>query len=124
LLLLSGWIAVIYGLYLCYEGTATSQAASMPVIVMARYYLPALFPITLMTALILKHIPRKLSLAITIMSFVWGVVFFTQAALSYYAVAEHNPYNPVTSVLPEKSEAKPALLPAENYDMNTGAWQA
>jgi hypothetical protein len=57
------------------------------------------------------------------MSFVWGVIFFAQAALSYYAVAERNPYNPVTSVLPEKSEAKPALLPVENYDMDTGTWQ-
>jgi hypothetical protein len=122
LLLLIGWIAAVYGVYLCYEGTATSQVASMPVIVMARYYLPALFPLTLMAVLLLRHLPRKLSLVITIMSFVWGVIFFAQAALSYWAVPEHSPYNPSASVLPGQN-GRNVLLSGENHDTDIGACQ-
>jgi hypothetical protein len=113
LLLLAGWIAAVYGLYFCYEGTATSQVASMPVIVMARYYLPALLPLTLMAVLLLKHIPRKLSLVITILSLSWGVIFFAQSALSYWAVPEHNQYNPTARVLPEKTDGELALSGTE-----------
>ncbi len=114
LLLVAGWIAAVFGLYLCYEGTATSQVASMPIIVMARYYLPALLPLTLMAVLLLKHMPRKLSLTITVLSLAWGVIFFAQSALSYWAVPEHNPYNQTESALPEKTDCNLVLSELEN----------
>jgi hypothetical protein len=104
LLLLAGWIAGVYGLYLNYQWTAGLPTVSMPFIVMARYYLPAALPLTLMAALWLERVPRKLSLAVTILALVWGVVFFTQSALSYPVVPPHNPYNPVASSPPQNAE--------------------
>jgi len=123
LLLLAGWIAAVFGLFLCYEGTATSQAASMPVIVMARHYLPAVLPLTLLAVLLYKHIPRKMSLAITVFTLVWGAVFFIQAALSYWAVPEHSPYNPSADALPGNANGGFILLCGADGDAENGAPQ-
>jgi hypothetical protein len=100
LLLLVGWIAAVYGLFLNYEWTANTQVVAMPFIVMARYYLPAVLPLTIMAVLLLKRIPRKLSLALAILATAWGVVFFAQSALSYPVVPAHSPYNPLAESLP------------------------
>jgi hypothetical protein len=103
LLLLVGWIAAVYGLYLNYEWTTNTQVVAMPFIIMARYYLPAVLPLTIMAVLLLKRIPRKLSLALTILATVWGVVFFAQSALSYPVMPAHSPYNPMAESLPENA---------------------
>lgn len=100
LLLLVGWTAAVYGLYLNYQWTANAQVAAMPFIIMARYYLPAVLPLTITAVLLLKRIPRKLSLALTILATAWGVVFFAQSALSYPVVPAHSPYNPLAESLP------------------------
>ena len=44
----------------------------MPFIVMARYYLPAALPLTLLAVLWLGRIPRKLSLAVTLLALGMG----------------------------------------------------
>jgi hypothetical protein len=101
LLLLAGWIAAVYGLYLNYEWTADTQVRAMPFISMARYYLPAALPLTVLAALWLRDVPRKLSLAVTILALAWGVIFFAQSALSYPVVPAHSPYNPQASSEPQ-----------------------
>ncbi|RJO60753.1 MAG: hypothetical protein C4542_08390 [Dehalococcoidia bacterium] len=106
LLLLAGWIAAVYGLYLNYEWTANTQVVGMPFIVMARYYLPAVLPLTIMAVLLLKRVPRKLSLALTILAAVWGVLFFAQSALSYPVVPPHSPYNPLAGYLPQNANGE------------------
>jgi hypothetical protein len=103
LLLMAGWMAAVYGLYLNYEWTANTQVISMPFIVMARYYLPAAFPLTIMAVLLFKRVPRKLSLVLTILVMVWGIVFFAQTSLSDAVVPTHSPYNPLVSVLPDNA---------------------
>jgi hypothetical protein len=122
LLLLAGWIAAVYGLYLNYEWTANTQVAGMPFIVMARYYLPAALPLTLLAVLWLGRVPRKLSLAVTILALVWGLVFFAQSALSYPVVPAHSPYNPLASSLPENSKRALNELSVENQDIATKAY--
>lgn len=104
LLLLTGWIAAVYGLYLNYAWTANTQVIGMPVIVMARYYLPAVLPLTLMAILLLKRVPRKLALSLTVLAAVWGVVFFAQSALSYPLVPPHSPYNPLAAYQPDNAD--------------------
>jgi hypothetical protein len=103
LLLMAGWMAAVYGLYLNYEWTANTQVISMPFIVMARYYLPAAFPLTIMAVMLFKRVPRKLSLVLTILVMVWGIVFFAQTSLSHAVVPTHSPYNPLVSVLPDNA---------------------
>jgi hypothetical protein len=119
LLLLAGWIAAIYGLYLNYEWTANTQVAGMPLIVMARYYLPAVLPLTVLAVLWLGRVPRKLSLAVTILALAWGVVFFAQSALSYPVVPAHSPYNPLAHSLPENSNGMSNMLSIENPNTTT-----
>lgn len=103
LLLLAGWILAVYGLYFNYEWTANTALSGMPFIVLARYYLPAALPLTLLSALWLARVPRKLFWAVLIPVFVWGLLFFAQSALSYYVVPPKSPYNPSASVLPQNT---------------------
>jgi hypothetical protein len=121
LLLLGGWIAAVYGLYLNYEWTANTNTAGMPFIVMARYYLPAALPLMLLAVLWLGRIPRKLALAVAVLALVWGVVFFAQAALSYPVVPPHNLYNPVVRSAPENSNVTSGMLAVENPDITVMA---
>ena len=121
LLLMAAWIAAVYGLYLNYEWTADTQVIAMPFIVMARYYLPAALPLTVMAVLWLERVPRKLSLALTVLTLAWGVVFFAQSALSYAVVPAHSPYNPLASSQPQNTEAKLYMLNAGRQDTTTGA---
>jgi hypothetical protein len=121
LLLLGGWIAAVYGLYLNYEWTASTNMAGMPFIVMARYYLPAVLPLVVLAVLWLERIPRKLALAVITLALAWGVVFFAQAALSYPVVPPHSPYNPVASSASENSNVTSGMLSLEKADTTAGA---
>lgn len=96
-LLLTGWAAAVFGLYLNFEFTANYRVGGMPFIILARYYLPALLPLTIAAVLLLTRVPRKLAVAVTILSIIWGVVFFAQSALSFPLVPPHSPYNPLSS---------------------------
>ncbi len=99
-LLLTGWAAAVFGLYLNFEFTANYQVSGMPFIILARYYLPAVLPLTLAAVLLLTRVPRKLAVAVTALSIIWGVLFFAQSALSFPLVPPHSPYNPFSSQLP------------------------
>ncbi len=100
-LLLTGWAAAVFGLYLNFEFTAEYQVSGMPFIILARYYLPALLPLTIAAVLLLTRVPRKLVVAVTTLSIIWGIVFFAQSALSFPLVPPHSPYTPISSRLPD-----------------------
>jgi hypothetical protein len=62
LLLILGWFAGVFLLYITYEWTA--QIGNRPFIVFARFYLPGLFPLVVVSALLLSKFRATLSLAI------------------------------------------------------------
>ena len=78
MLLLLGWFAGVFLLYLTYEWTATTQIGSS-FIVFARFYLPGLFPLVVISALLLAKIPAKLALAITAIAVIAGSGIYLQS---------------------------------------------
>jgi hypothetical protein len=110
LLLFGGWIASVYGLYFAYEWTANTQVVSMPFVMMAKFYLPAAFPLTVLATLLLKRLPQKLVFSLIALSFVWGILFFIQSGMSYPVVPPHNPYNPMAVPMPDSNSGLRAFL--------------
>ncbi len=96
-ILLCGWAVAVFGLYLNYEFTANYVVGGMPFIIMARYYLPGVLPLTIAAVLLITKVPRKLAVTLVILCLVWGVTFFAQAALSLPLMPPHSPYNPMAS---------------------------
>jgi hypothetical protein len=94
ILLLAGWVLAVFGLYLTYEWTAASDMAGMPFIVLARYALPGLLPLLLLSILWLDKLPRRAWWGVAVSLLIWGVMFFAQSALSYPEVPDnsHNPW--------------------------------
>lgn len=121
LLLLAGWILAVYVLYLNYEWTAVTQVNGMPFIVMARYYLPAALPLTLMAVLLLTRLPRKLTIGVAILAIAWGVAFFAQSALSYPVVPPKSPYNPTASSLPSSRSAQLSAISFDGLHSGDGS---
>ncbi|MCL2281366.1 MAG: hypothetical protein FWC25_01735 [Dehalococcoidia bacterium] len=93
LLLCAGWVLAVFGVYLTYEWTATSNMVGMPFIMLACYTLPGLLPLTLLSAQWLNQLSRRALLWVAIPLLIWGVVFFAQSALAYPEVPV-NPLNP------------------------------
>ena len=60
--LLIGWFVAVYGLYFLYEWTSTPQMRNMHYMVLDRFYLPGLFPLAVIAALVLARMPKKLAL--------------------------------------------------------------
>ncbi len=79
LLLLFGWFAGVFVLYVAYEWTANMQMDTRPFMVMARFYLPGLFPLAVISALLLSKIPTKLALGAAAVAAVAGSVIFFQS---------------------------------------------
>ena len=79
LLILLGWFAGVFLLYITYEWTANMQMDTRPFIVMARFYLPGLFPLAVVSALLLSKIPTKLALGVTAIAVFAGSVIFLQS---------------------------------------------
>ncbi|MCL2706863.1 MAG: hypothetical protein FWE97_01660 [Dehalococcoidia bacterium] len=104
LLLLAGWVAAVFGLYLMYELTASSDIAGMPFIVLARYALPGLMPLTLLSALWLEQLSQRALRGITAALLVWGVIFFAQSALAYPEVPI-NPLNPWRNITQSQQDS-------------------
>ena len=80
-LLLIAWAAAIFGLYLMYEWTA-NQRADGPFIIVARFYLPALVPLSVMATFCLRRLPFKLSAALVLAALLTGGVLFAQSSQS------------------------------------------
>jgi hypothetical protein len=77
-LLLLGWFVAIFGLYMMYEWTV-NQSAGRPFIVVTRFYLPALLPMTVMAVVFFSKIPGKLVVVLISAAIVASSYFFVQS---------------------------------------------
>jgi uncharacterized membrane protein YhaH (DUF805 family) len=85
LLVLIGWFLSVYVLYMTYEFTAEYLRSGSSFFRYARYYLPGLFPITIISTLIITRLPLKLSVPIITAIVVASSVLYFQVALNPHA---------------------------------------
>ncbi len=85
LLVLIGWFLSVYLLYMTYEFTAEFLTGSSSFFRYARYYLPGLFPVVIISALVISRFPQKLAVPIVIAIIVASSILYTQVALNPYA---------------------------------------
>lgn len=88
LLLLTGWVLAVFLYYLFYGWSMIY--AYTPFIVVARLYLPALVPLSLVSALMLVRQPRKLVLSVVALSILLGLLLFFQLSLTVMRVESSN----------------------------------
>jgi len=82
LLVLIGWFLSVYVLYMLYEFTAEFLAGGASFFRYTRYYLPGLFPVAIISALIISRFPLKLSVPIIVAIIIASSVLYTQVALN------------------------------------------
>ncbi len=82
LLVLIGWFLSVYVLYMMYEFTAEYLTGSSSFFRYARYYLPGLFPVAIVCALVIARLPKKFSVPIMIAVIAAGAVLYFQVALN------------------------------------------
>jgi len=82
LLVLIGWIICVYLLYMLYEWTSTQAMQQRSFIVVDRFYLPGLFPVVILTALIVARFPRKLVITILAIYLALGSTLYVQSAVT------------------------------------------
>ncbi len=82
LLIIIGWFAAVFLLYITYEWTANQQMGSRPFIVMARFYLPGLFPLVVLSALLISKIPIKFALGMVAVTVIAGSAIYLQSLQS------------------------------------------
>ncbi len=75
LLVLIGWFISVFGLYLMYEFTAEYLGENSSLIRFARFYLPGLFPVAVVCALVITRIPCKLYIPVLIAAVIVGSYF-------------------------------------------------
>jgi 4-amino-4-deoxy-L-arabinose transferase-like glycosyltransferase len=81
LFMLAGWFVSVFGLYLTYEWTADFQGAGAFVI-FDRFYLPGLFPVAVIGALVLARFPNWLFIVVLLLLAAFGSVLYAQWALN------------------------------------------
>jgi hypothetical protein len=80
LLLLLGWFVAVFGLYVMYEWTANQNMAERPFIIVTRFYLPALLPLSIFAALLISKIPGKLAVILMAVLAVAGSLLFIESS--------------------------------------------
>jgi hypothetical protein len=85
LLVLIGWFLSVYVLYMMYEFTAEYLNEAASFFRYARYYLPGLFPVAIVSALVVARLPKKFSIPLVAAIVVAGVVLYFQVALNPHA---------------------------------------
>ena len=85
LLVLIGWFLSVYLLYMMYEFTAEYLTESSSYFRYARYYLPGLFPVAIICALIVARLPKKLSIPVMVGIVAAGIALYFQVALNPHA---------------------------------------
>lgn len=78
-LVLLGWFVAVYGFYLFYEWTSKGLAESGHFIIVDRFYLPGLFPLVVLAALLLARMPAKFTVAALVVYMTMGSLLFAQA---------------------------------------------
>jgi hypothetical protein len=81
LLVLIAWFIGVFGLYLTYEWTADFQGAG-GFVIFDRFYLPGLFPLVVIVALILARFPLWIDAPITLAVVAFGSIVYAQWALN------------------------------------------
>jgi hypothetical protein len=82
LLVLIGWFLAVYVLYMMYEFTAEYLTGASSFFRYARYYLPGLFPVAIISALVVSRLPKKLIIPIMAAVVIAGAVLYFQVALN------------------------------------------
>jgi len=96
LLVLTGWFIAVFGLYMLYEFTSTTTMSGLPhiqmrqlsFVVIARFYLPGLFPMVVLTSLIAARFPVKLWAALLVTAIVIGSIIYAQSAIGPTLIPE------------------------------------
>jgi hypothetical protein len=78
LLILIGWFISVFGLYLTYEFTAEYLGDGSSFIRFARFYLPGLFPIVVVSSLIITRFPYKLYIPVLLAVIIAGSIIYNQ----------------------------------------------
>jgi hypothetical protein len=85
LLVLIGWFLGVFALYMMYEFTAEYLTGNSSFFRYARYYLPGLFPVAIICALVIARLPKKFSAPIMVAIITAGIVLYFQVALNPHA---------------------------------------
>jgi hypothetical protein len=80
LFLLVVWIVFVFPLYMLYEWTSPLSMENMSFFIKARFYLPGLFPVIILVALILSRWAKPLVVGILVVSAVAGVLISLNSA--------------------------------------------
>jgi hypothetical protein len=78
LLLLMGWFISVFGLYLTYQWTANQGSGSF--LMFSRFYLPGLFPVVVLTAMVLARLPLKILIPVLTVILGFSAVVYIQWA--------------------------------------------
>jgi hypothetical protein len=78
LLILIGWFISVFFLYMMYEFTAEFQSGWNPFYSFGRFYLPGLFPVAIICALIIARLPLKFYVPVLVIAVVAGSVLYAQ----------------------------------------------
>jgi len=92
LLILIGWFMAVFFLYLTYEFTAEYLGGDSSFVRFARFYLPGLFPLAVICALLIARLRYKLYIPIMIIAVIAGSLIYTQ-----YALGGHNSSGPTNA---------------------------
>ena len=85
LLVLIGWFFSVYVLYMMYEFTAEYLNEATSFFRYARYYLPGLFPLAVVSVLVVARLPKKFIVPIVTAIVISGTVLYFQVALNPHA---------------------------------------
>ena len=85
LLVLIGWFLSVYILYMMYEFTAEFLKSGTSFFRYSRYYLPGLFPVAIICALVISRFPRKFSIPLMVLIIAAGAILYFQVALNPHA---------------------------------------
>ncbi len=112
LLLLLGWFLGVFGLYFLYEWTSPPPMEQRHFIVVDRFYLPGLFPLVVVSSLLLVQWSRKLILSLLVLLLGMGLLLYVQTTvggLGYQPVRHLGP-GPVRQAQPSQFRAPPSEL--------------
>jgi hypothetical protein len=85
LLVLAGWFLSVYMLYMMYEFTAEFLTYGASYFRFSRYYLPGLFPVAIVSSLVVARLKLKYILPIMFIIIVSGIALYLQVALNPHA---------------------------------------
>ena len=72
-------------LYMTYEFTAEYLRSGSSFFRYSRYYLPGLFPVAIICALVVTRLPKKFSIPIMVLIIASGAILYFQVALNPHA---------------------------------------